>query len=85
MDESKSQRGEGVKMNCKSSYTDLSCRQCGSETPESQEHLEVCMATGYERRGLDMSTKVGQLAFWKRMSMKLNKAWIFLFFVPFSH
>ena len=54
-------------MNCKSSYTEISCRQCGSETPESQEHLEVF--TGYERRGLDMSTKVGQLAFWRRMSV----------------
>ena len=65
---------KGVKMNCKSSFTDLSCRHCGSETQESQEHLEVCMATGYERRGLDMSTNVGLLAFWRRMSVKLNKA-----------
>ena len=65
---------KGVKINCKSSFADLSCRHCGSEAQESQEHLEVCMATDHERRGLDMSTNVGLLAFWRRMSVKLNKA-----------
>ena len=64
-----------VKMNCKSSYNDLRCRQCGTEALESQEHLEVCTGTSFERRGLDLSTRVGlgQVAFRKRLSVNWTR------------
>ena len=45
----------GVKANFKQSHSDLSYRFCSTGSPESQEHLEICGGTEYERRGLDVS------------------------------
>ena len=38
----------------------------------NQEHLETCEGTGYERRGLDMSSWRGILDFWRRMTSRLQ-------------
>ena len=43
----------GVKVNNKRSFTDLSCRFCRDNTQESQEHLEECSGSVFERRMLD--------------------------------
>ena len=41
---------------------------------ETQEHLEVCEGTAYERRGIqDMSNWRNVLKFWRRMSIRLAR------------
>ena len=62
---------KGVKMNHKGSYNDLNCRFCKQNVQESQEHLEVCSETNYERRGLVLSDWEGKLGFWRRMNFKI--------------
>ena len=68
---------KGVKYNCKSSYTDLSCRFCDKEVIETQEHLEeACEGNTYERRGLrNLAERDWKdiLKFWERMSIKLER------------
>ena len=61
----------GVKVNNKRSVTDLGCRFCRDNTQESQEHLEECSGSVFERRGLDLSDWRGLVAFWKRMTAKI--------------
>ena len=64
----------GVKANFKASFKgDLRCRFCKSGSTETQEHLEVCGGTEYERRGLEMSEWRGVLIFWTRMTAKFAK------------
>ena len=70
-----------VKGNFKNSHDDLSCRFCDQKDQitnqnfeETQEHLEICGGTVFERRGLDMSTWKGVLHFWRRMTKKLATA-----------
>ena len=43
----------------------------GNGSDETQEHLQLCGGTSFERRGLDLSDKRGLLDFWRRMKMKL--------------
>ena len=52
---------------------DLNCRFCNTNVPETQEHLEICAGMEYERGGLDMALREGQLKFWMRVTVKLSK------------
>ena len=62
----------GVKGNFRHSYVNnMACRFCAQGSDETQEHLQLCGGTGFERRGLDLSDKRGLLDFWRRMKMKL--------------
>ena len=61
---------KGVKMNCKNSHRDLSCRFCPEEVQESQEDLldyDGCM---FERRNLDINSWRGMVIFWRRVTAK---------------
>ena len=65
----------GVKANNKKSYEgDLSCRYCKEGILESQEHLQVCKGTEFERRGLILADSGwrGVLLFWRRMMAKIS-------------
>ena len=66
---------KGVKINFKNSFRDyLRCRLCTANVNESQEHLEKCEGTAFERRGL-RGLEVGHwrdvLLFWRRMTVKM--------------
>ena len=66
---------KGVKINFKSSFREyLRCRLCTANVNESQEHLEKCEGTAFERRGL-RGLGAGDwrdvLLFWRRMKMKM--------------
>ena len=63
---------KGVKVNTKRSHNNLSCRFCEDNMEESQEHLEVCRGCDFERRKLKMSKWKGKVAFWRRMTTKMN-------------
>ena len=68
---------KGVKANFKRSHTDLQCRFCNANVHETQEHLEMCEGTAYERRGLgDLGRGWWKdlLVFWRRMTVKLTAA-----------
>ena len=63
-----------VKMNAKKSWKEnLTCRLCDTDAQESQEHLESCKGTEFERRSLRMESFMGKVTFWKRMTTKLEK------------
>ena len=64
----------GVKINNKGSFKDnLKCRFCDLDIEESQEHLEECGGTRYERRGLNLlSGWFGLVCFWRRMMKKIS-------------
>ena len=47
-------------------------RLCSLDSDETQEHLQLCEGTKFERRGLDLSDWRGLLDFWRRM--KIRKA-----------
>ena len=51
-----------VKMNQKGKKTSegLSCRFCENNLPETQEHLEICDGTKFERRGVRVSEVMGR-------------------------
>ena len=61
---------KGVKMNCKNSHRDLSCRFCQDGDRESQEHLINCTGCTFERRNLDTNNWRGMVIFWRRMTAK---------------
>ena len=66
---------KGVKINFKNSFRgNLRCRLCTSNVNESQEHLEKCEGTAFERRGL-RGLGAGYwrdlLLFWRRMRVKM--------------
>ena len=61
---------KGVKVNCKGSHRDLSCRFCHEGVQESQEHLRDCTGCIFERRNLDTNTWMGLVIFWRRMTAK---------------
>ena len=64
---------KGVKMNQKGSHiADLNCRFCTTNVPETQEHLEFCAGMEFERWGLDLAEREGQLMFWRRVTVKLS-------------
>ena len=55
---------KGVKMNQKGSHiADLNCRFCTTNVPETQEHLEFYAGMEFERWGLDLAEREGQLIF----------------------
>ena len=63
----------GVKVNNKCSFlVNLKCRFCDLGNEETQEHLEECGGTRYERRGLNMSGWFGLVSFWRRMMKKIS-------------
>ena len=63
-----------VKLNAKRSWKEnLTCRCCDSDVQESQEHLEVCRGTEFERRGLGMEGFMGKVTFWRRMTVKMRQ------------
>ena len=41
------------------------------DSDETQEHLQLCEETKFERRGLDLSDWRGLLDFWRRMKIKM--------------
>ena len=62
----------GVKGNFRHSYVNnMGCRLCSEGSDETQEHLQLCEGTRFERRGLDLSDWRGLLDFWRRMKIKL--------------
>ena len=44
-----------------------------SDVQESQEHLEVCRGTEFERRGLGMEGFIEKVIFWRRMTVKMRQ------------
>ena len=50
-----------------------SCDFCSGNEEMSQNHVEICGGTWFERRGLDMSTRKGLLDFWRRMTSRLAR------------
>ena len=64
----------GVKGNFRHSHTNnMGCRLCLRNHEETQEHLEHCEGTVYERRGLDLLQRRGLLDFWRRMAKRMEK------------
>ena len=49
----------------------MGCRLCSQDSDETQEHLQLCEGTKFERRGLDLSDWRGLLDFWRRMKIKM--------------
>ena len=45
----------GVKVNNKRSFTDLSCRFCRDNIQESEEHLEECSGSVFERNLVNLA------------------------------
>ena len=41
--------------------------------PETQEHLEMCEGTKFERRGVRISEVIGRVIFWRRMMKKMTQ------------
>ena len=64
-----------VKMNQKGKRPSesLTCRFCANDLPETQEHLEICEGTEFERRGVRISEVMGRVIFWRRMMKKMTQ------------
>ena len=58
-------------MNAKRLHVDLNCRYCSENIPESQDNIQECVGTEFERRGLDLSGDLGMVDFWRRMQKKI--------------
>ena len=52
--------------------TDLHCRFCTTNVPETQEHLEICAGMEFGIWRLDLAESDGQLKFWRRVTVKLS-------------
>ena len=64
----------GVKGNFKHSHTNnMGCRLCLRDQEETQEHLQQCEGTVFERRGIDLSNWRGVLDFWRRMTKRMEE------------
>ena len=62
----------GVKGNFRHSHVNnMQCRLCSEGSDETQEHLQLCSGTLFERRGLDLSGRRGLVEFWRRMTVKM--------------
>ena len=48
----------------------LTCIFCANDLPETQEYLEICDGTKFERRGVRVSVIMGRVMFCKRMTQK---------------
>ena len=64
-----------VKMNQKGKKPSesLTCRFCANDLPETQEHLEICEGTKFERRGVRISEVMGRVIFWRRITQKMTQ------------
>ena len=51
----------------------LTCRFSANDLPETQEHLEICEGTKFERRGVRVSEVMGRVIFWRRMMKKMTQ------------
>ena len=58
-----------VKMNQKGNKPseNLTCRFCANNLPETQEHLDICEGTKFERRGVRISEVMRRSFIWRRM------------------
>ena len=43
-----------------------------TNVPETQKHLEVCQGIEFEKLGLYLAERDGQLKFWRRVTVKLS-------------
>ena len=58
-----------VKMNQKGPHiADRNCRFCTINVPETQERSEFYAGMEFERWGLDLAEREGQLIFWRRVT-----------------
>ena len=67
----------GVTGNFKHSHVNnmqCKCRLWSEGSEETQEHLQLCSGTFFERRGLDMSGRRGLVEFWRRITVKMAAA-----------
>ena len=76
-----------VKMNQKGkkSSEGLTCRFCENNLPETQEHLEICDGTKFERRGVRVSEVMGRVIFWRRMTQKMTQKTATVTSIPEVH
>ena len=76
-----------VKMNQKGkkSPEGLTCRFCENNLPETQEHLEICDGTKFERRGVRVSEVMGRVIFWRRMTQKMTQKTATVTSIPEVH
>ena len=63
-----------VKRNQKGEKTpeSLTCRFFVTESPETQEHLEICDGTKVESREVRVSEMMGRVIFWRRMTQEMT-------------
>ena len=69
----------------KKSSEGLTCRFCGNNLPETQEHLEICDGTKFERRGVRVSEVMGRVIFWRRMTQKMTQKTATVTSIPEVH
>ena len=64
-----------VKMKQKGKKTPeiLTYRFCKNDLPETQEHLEICEGTKFERRRVRVSEVMAWVIFWRRMTQKMTQ------------
>ena len=64
-----------VKMNQKGNKPSesLTCRLCANNLPGTQEHLEMCEGTKFERRGVRINEVMGRVIFWRRMMKNMTQ------------
>ena len=76
-----------VKMNQKGNKASesLTCRFCANDLPETQEHLEICDGTKFERRGVRVSEVMGRVIFWRRMTQKMTQKTATVTSIPEVH
>ena len=76
-----------VKMNQKGKKASesLTCRFCANDLPETQEHLEICDGTKFERRGVRVSEVMGRVIFWRRMTQKMTQKTATVISIPEVH
>ena len=60
-----------VKQTLKKNIRSIKHTACSRDSDETQEHLQLCEETKFERRGLDLSDWRGLLDFWRRMKIKM--------------
>ena len=53
--------------------------------PETQEHLEICDRTKFERRGVRVSEVMGRGIFWRRMPQKMTQKTVTVTSTPEVH
>ena len=53
--------------------------------PETQEHLEICDGTKFERRGVRVIEVMGRVMFWRRMTQKMSQKTATVTSIPEVH